>query len=65
MGTILVQHHGSHVTGISPYEAVYGQKPPSLLTYVPGTIKVQGVEDELRNRGSILKLLKGNLVHVQ
>ena len=31
-------------TKLSPFEAVYGVPPPSLISYVSGTIKVQAVE---------------------
>lgn len=48
-------------TKISPFEAVYGQPPPTLLSYIPGTTKVQAVEDLLRSRGEILRELRRNL----
>lgn len=43
------------------FEAVYGVPPPRLLSYVQGTTKVQAVEDQLRSREQIAKLLKENL----
>jgi hypothetical protein len=30
-------------TRMTPFEAVYGKKPPSVLSYLPGTLKVQAV----------------------
>lgn len=40
---------------------MYGVPPPRLLSYVQGTTKVQAVEDQLRSREQIAKLLKENL----
>jgi hypothetical protein len=34
-------------TRMTPFEAVYGQKPPSVLSYLPGTSKVQAVDHTL------------------
>jgi hypothetical protein len=31
-------------TRMTPFEAVYGQKPPSVLSYLPGISKVQAVD---------------------
>ena len=52
-------------TKMTPYEAVYGQQPPSVLTYLPGSSKVQAVDNLLQNRDVILKTLKDNLVLAQ
>jgi transposase InsO family protein len=35
-------------TRMTPFEAVYGQKPPSVLSYLPGTSKVQAVDKHLQ-----------------
>ncbi|KAL5831744.1 hypothetical protein ACOSQ4_017098 [Xanthoceras sorbifolium] len=48
-------------TKMTPFEAVYGVKPPSLLAYVPGTTRVQAVEDHFRDRTVILQTLRHNL----
>lgn len=55
-------------TKITPFEVVYGIKPPSLLSYTPsllsytpGVTKVQAVDDTLKSRDEILKLLRQNL----
>ncbi|KAJ8752156.1 hypothetical protein K2173_003764 [Erythroxylum novogranatense] len=48
-------------TNFTPFELVYGRPPPSLLSYVPGTTKVQSVDDYLRQRAEVLKELKLNL----
>ncbi|KAA8539377.1 hypothetical protein F0562_026069 [Nyssa sinensis] len=48
-------------TKITPFEAVYGKPPPSLLTYVPGTARVQAVDEYLQDRDQILRELRHNL----
>jgi len=50
---------------ISPFEAVYGIPPPSLVPYVPGTIKLQAVDDILKTREVILRDLRRNLLLAQ
>jgi hypothetical protein len=50
---------------MTPFEAVYGVPPPRLLSYIPGTTRVQAVKEVLRNREQILKLLHHNLKHTQ
>jgi hypothetical protein len=50
---------------MSPFEAVYGVSPPSMLSYIPGTAKVQDVDDMLRSRDDILRDLRKNLVAAQ
>jgi hypothetical protein len=46
---------------MTPFLAVYGRSPPTLLSYVPGTARVSGVEEELLRRDDVLKLLHENL----
>ena len=50
---------------MTPFEAVYGQKPPSVLSYLPGASKVQAVDLTLTDREAILRTLKENLVMAQ
>jgi hypothetical protein len=50
---------------MTPFEAVYGQKPPSVLSYLPGASKVQAVDLTLTSREAILHTLKENLVMAQ
>ena len=50
---------------MTPFEAMYGQKPPSFLSYLPGTSKVQAVDHTLTFRADILRTLKENLVMAQ
>jgi hypothetical protein len=47
---------------MTPFEAVYGQKPHSVLSYLPGVSKVQVVNQMLTVREAILRALKENLV---
>jgi hypothetical protein len=49
-------------TRMTPFEAVYGQKPPSVLSYLPGASKVQAVDLTLTSREAILSTLKENFV---
>ena len=44
------------------YEVVYGQQPPSMVSYLPSTSKVNAVDSFLQNREATLVTLKGNLV---
>jgi hypothetical protein len=55
-------HTTTHMT---PFEAVYGQNPPSVLSYMPGVSKVQEVEKNITVREAILHSLKENLVMAQ
>jgi hypothetical protein len=50
---------------MTPFEVVYGQKPPSVLSYLPGASKVQAVDITLIAREAILHTLKENLVMAQ
>jgi hypothetical protein len=50
---------------MTPFEAVYGHMPPSVLSYLPGTLKVQVVDQTLIVREDILHTLKENLVMAQ
>jgi hypothetical protein len=52
-------------TRMTPFEAVYGQKPPSVLSYLPSVSKVQAVDQTLTIREIILRTLKENLVMAQ
>ena len=50
---------------MTPFEVVYGQKPPPVLSYLPGVSKVQVVDQTLIVREAILLTMKENLVMVQ
>jgi hypothetical protein len=45
-----------------PFEAVYGENPPSVLEYLPGASKIQAIVLTLTTREAILCTLKENLV---
>ncbi|GKC13633.1 hypothetical protein Tco_1010415 [Tanacetum coccineum] len=47
---------------MTPFEVVYGRPPPRVLTYVPGTSKVQAVEEFLIDRDKLLRDLRSNLL---
>jgi hypothetical protein len=46
---------------MNPFEVVDGHKPPSVLSYLPSTSKVQAVDQTLTVREDILRTLKENL----
>jgi hypothetical protein len=50
---------------MTPFEAVYGQNPPLVVSYMPGVSKVQQVEKNLTIHKAILCALKENLVMAQ
>ena len=50
---------------MTPFEAVYGHKPPSFLSHLLGVSKVQEVDQTLTVRENILHTLKENLVMAQ
>jgi hypothetical protein len=52
-------------TKLTPFEVVYGVPPPRLLSYIPGTTRVQAVDEVLRNREQILSILHHNLQQAQ
>jgi hypothetical protein len=55
-------HTTTHMT---PFEAVYGHKPPSVLSYLPSASKVHVVDLTLTTREAILCTIKENLVMAQ
>jgi hypothetical protein len=48
-----------------PFEAIYGQKPSSVLSYFPSVSKVQVVDQMITIQEAILRTLKENLVMAQ
>jgi hypothetical protein len=46
---------------MTPYEALYGQRPPTVTTYIPGTSKVQSIDTMLKGCTATLADLKDNL----
>jgi hypothetical protein len=52
-------------TRMTPFEVVYGQKPPSVLSYLLGALKVLAVDLTLTYQEAILHTLKENLFMAQ
>jgi hypothetical protein len=52
-------------TLMTPFETIYGQKPPSILSYFLGVLKVQEVDQTLIIQEAILHTFKENLVMAQ
>eukprot|EP00253_Pinus_taeda_P021975 PITA_21975 len=50
---------------MTPYEAVYGQLPPSPTLYLKGCSKVQAVDQLLQHRATMLAHLRENLHQAQ
>eukprot|EP00253_Pinus_taeda_P012571 PITA_12571 len=50
---------------MTPYEAVYGQLPPSPTSYLKGYSKVQAVDQLLQHRATMLTHLRDNLHQAQ
>lgn len=42
------------------YEAVYGQQPPFMVSYLPNTSKINDVDSLLQNQEAALTTFKGN-----
>ncbi|KAL3642027.1 hypothetical protein CASFOL_012842 [Castilleja foliolosa] len=49
-------------TKMTPFEVVYGIPPPKVGSYIPGTSRVQAVDECLRDRDTILRELRHNLL---
>eukprot|EP00253_Pinus_taeda_P005972 PITA_05972 len=52
-------------TKLTPYEAVYGQLPPSPTSYLKGCSKVQAVDQLLQHHATMLAHLRENLNQAQ
>uniref|UniRef100_A0A2N9HGB9 RNA-directed DNA polymerase n=1 Tax=Fagus sylvatica TaxID=28930 RepID=A0A2N9HGB9_FAGSY len=52
-------------TKMTPFEALYGYEPPTVMDYIPGTTKVAAVDDYLHQQQGIIGLLKENLLSTQ
>jgi hypothetical protein len=51
-------------TRMTPFEAIYGKNPPSVLSYMLGVSKVQEVDNNIVVREAILSTLKTNLLEL-
>ncbi|KAJ4780691.1 polyprotein [Rhynchospora pubera] len=61
-------HHNttfSVAAGMTPFEATYGRKPPSLLAYCAGSSGLEAVDQDLTMRDVILNQLRANLSKAQ
>jgi hypothetical protein len=47
---------------MTPFEVVYGKKPPSLPQYLTGTTQLEALDTILTDRENILQLLKNKLL---
>ena len=45
-------------TTVTPYEMVYDQQLPSVISYLPGTSKVHTIDSLLHNRDAIVSTLE-------
>jgi hypothetical protein len=52
-------------TGMTPFEIVYGKKPPSLPQYISGTTELEALDTVLTDRDNILQVLKNKLLKAQ
>nr|GEW21899.1 reverse transcriptase [Tanacetum cinerariifolium] len=50
---------------MTPFEAVYGRSPPSLLDYIAGTSKVDAVDALLQSRTELISQLQSNIHRAQ
>ncbi|KAH6766309.1 hypothetical protein C2S52_017292 [Perilla frutescens var. hirtella] len=50
---------------MSPYQALYGRPPFSVLAYQKGTTKIQALDEQLVLRDEVLRELKQNLLQAQ
>jgi hypothetical protein len=56
-------HHSS--TGLTPFEAIYGYPPFSLLSYIPGTSANMAVDIQLKDCNTVITILKEHLQQAQ
>ena len=50
---------------MSPFEALYGYQPPSIIPYLSGSTSVAQVDQQLKDRDALLVILKQNLAQAQ
>lgn len=50
---------------MTPFEDVYGRRPPHIIQYLPGESSVAAVAQELQGRDELLRQLKYNLQRAQ
>ena len=52
-------------TGVTPFEAVYGQPPALHIPYLPGDSRVEAVDRSLKAREQCIQMLKYHLGRAQ
>ena len=52
-------------TQITPFEPMYGRPPPTYVVYIPDESSVVVVDQSLRERDAMIRLLKANLIQAQ
>ncbi|KAJ4809119.1 polyprotein [Rhynchospora pubera] len=60
-----ITHLPPSAAGMTPFEATYGRKPPSLLAYCAGSSALEAVDQDLTMRDVILNQLRANLSKAQ
>ncbi|PRQ49850.1 hypothetical protein RchiOBHm_Chr2g0126521 [Rosa chinensis] len=50
---------------MTPFQALYGYPPPKVQLYLPGSTAVHEVDQQLKDRDSLLAMLKQNLKKAQ
>lgn len=65
VGRIMVQSHIPYTTGVTPFEAVYGKKPPTVIHFLHGETHVEAVAAELVDWDEALRQLKTHLLKAQ
>lgn len=55
----------NHSMKMNPFLVLYGQSPPVIPMYTPGSSKIQAVDEYLKERDELLRILKANLMQAQ
>ncbi|KAL0430619.1 UNVERIFIED_CONTAM: Transposon Ty3-I Gag-Pol polyprotein [Sesamum radiatum] len=56
-------HHSS--IGMSPFQALYGHLPPSILGYSPGSTKIPSLDESFQLRQHLIGVLRSNLARAR
>lgn len=51
--------------GMTPFRALYGRDPPTILNYLEGNSHNTQVDRTLQDRDELLRVLKHNLIRAQ
>ncbi|KAH9703698.1 hypothetical protein KPL70_011188 [Citrus sinensis] len=60
-------YNSSYHSGLkmTPFQALYGHNPPTILAYSKGSTSIQALNDALTERDALLRFLKENLCQAQ